>query len=78
MQADYQKLTRVYELNQKRKKPIDFSNHIHELGVGSVHNGFHYEALSFARNSKDEALVKYFEDRIQALEEQMADNELSE
>jgi hypothetical protein len=60
-----------------RKKPVDLVKRIYDLGSKSVHNGFHFEALSFAKKLKSTALEKHLEERIKVIESQMAHNELS-
>jgi hypothetical protein len=51
-------------------------NRIHKLGSKSVHNGFHFEAVSFAKKLKNAALEKHLEECLKIIEKQMAHNEL--
>jgi hypothetical protein len=66
--ADFEKLARVAELNSKRTKPLNFSKRLTEIGDESDHNAFHFEVLSFARNTKNRALENHFKERLQAIE----------
>jgi len=77
LRADVEKLERVAELNNMRKKPIDLAKRLREIGDASFHNAFHYEVLSFARNTKNKALATHFEERLKAVEELMAHNLVS-
>jgi hypothetical protein len=77
LRADHNKLARVHSLNEMRKKPINLVKRIHELGSKNVHNGFHFEAISFARNIKNADLVRHFEERLMAIDKQMAHKELA-
>jgi hypothetical protein len=77
LRADHHKFTRVYSLNAMRKKPVDLVKRIHDLGSKSVHNGFHFEALSFAKKLKNIALEKHLEECLKIIERQMTHNELS-
>lgn len=77
LRADHHKLSRVYSLNKMSKKPVDLVKRIYDLGSKSVHNGFHFEALSFAKKLKNTALEKHLEERLKIIEKQMAHNELN-
>jgi len=77
LRADHQKLQRVYDLNAKATAPIDLKKKLYALTSEKVHNGFHFEVLLFARKLNDTALVLHTEGRIQEIEKQMMDNELS-
>jgi hypothetical protein len=74
--ADHQKLARVNALNKMRAKPVNLIKQIHELGTNTVHNGFHYEALTFAKTLKKASLIKHLKKRLEIVEKQMVDNEL--
>jgi hypothetical protein len=77
LRADVEKLGRVAELNSMRRKPIDLSKRLREIGAASFHNGFHYEVLSFAKNTKNKTLAAHFEARLKTIEELMTHNLVS-
>lgn len=77
LRADCGKLVRVHELNQKRRKPFDLKTHLKNLGTESVHNAFHHEVFSFAKEIKDRKLAKFFQTRIKDLEKKMVGDEIS-
>lgn len=77
LRADVEKLGRVDELNNKRRKPIDLPKRLQELGDASDHNAFHYEVLSFARNTKNKALAAHFEERLKVIDELTVHNLVS-
>jgi hypothetical protein len=74
LRAEKDKLVRVHHLNAKRRETVDFGKRLRELGQKTMHNGFHHEALGFAREVKDEALTKFFKRRLSEIEEQMDAN----
>ena len=74
LRAEVDKLGRVNELNNMRRKPIDLSKRLMEIGDATDHNAFHYEVLSFAKITKNKALVTQFEIRLKAIDELMAHN----
>jgi hypothetical protein len=73
LRADFDKLGRVAELNSKRAKPIKFLRRLREIGDASVHNAFHYEVLSFARNAGHKTLIKRFKRRLAEINHLMAE-----
>jgi hypothetical protein len=75
--AGHKKIIRIFELNNKLSKPIDFTKRLQKLGKKSVHNSYHYEALAFAGLIKDNTLKKFFKERLKSLEEQMNSLEIS-
>ncbi|MBI4849539.1 MAG: RNA-directed DNA polymerase [Nitrospirae bacterium] len=75
--ADQKKLGRVYELNRKRSRPIDFAKRLKHLGEKSVHNSYHHEVLAFAISIKDTKLKIFCESRLSSLEQQMNTHEIS-
>ncbi len=77
LQAEWDKLHRVYNLNQKRKKPINLVKRLTVLGASKVHNKFHYECVELARKLKDSDMQRFFTKRIKELEEQMENNRIS-
>ncbi len=77
LRADSEKITRVNYLNDLRKRPIDLDRRLRSLGATSVHNGFHYDCLRFAQKTKNKALEKYFEKRLQEVAELMETNSVS-
>jgi hypothetical protein len=58
--ADHKKFERIYKLNSKRKNNVDFIDLLKGIGEKSVHNSFHYEALSFAVLIKNADLQSFF------------------
>jgi hypothetical protein len=76
LRADHHKLIRVHSLNEMRKRPVDLVKRIYDLGSKSVHNGFHFEAVSFAKKLKNTVLEKHLEKRLEIIEKQMVHNEL--
>lgn len=75
--ADRKKLERVYQLNCKRLRPIDFSKRLKQLGEINVHNAYHHEVLAFAMTIKDTELKTFCESRLASLEHQMNTHEIS-
>ena len=76
LNLDKKRLVRVHELNQKKKKPIDISRHMRKLGEKTMHNAFHHECLGFAREIKDQALIKYFSTRLLGIKLQIDENRI--
>ena len=76
--ADVEKIRRVGELNNMRSKRIDLAKRLCAIGDRSDHNAFHYEVLSFAKNSNNQALVSRFEARINVINDLMSHNEISD
>ena len=74
--AEKEKLVRVQQLNGKRKRPVNLSKRLAELGRKTMHNAFHHEALGFSRELNDKPLTKFFTKRLKELEEQMEANRL--
>jgi hypothetical protein len=72
--ADFEKLTRIEELNRKRRKPAPLVKRLSEMGAICEHNAFHFEVLAFARNTKKKALAARFRKRITEIEKLMAHN----
>ena len=77
LRADVEKLVRVDELNNKRRKPIDLPKRLQEIGDTTDHNAFHYEVLSFARNTKNKSLADHFEERLKNINELTVHNLVS-
>lgn len=77
LQANHKNLKRVHDLNLRRKEPIDFTRCLQQLGQKHVHNAFHYDVLAFAVSIKDNALKKFFDDRLASLAQQMKGYEIS-
>ncbi len=75
--AEKDKLVRVHQLNAMRSKPINLGKRLTELGQKSMHNAFHHEALSYAREVKDKALTIVFTKRLSEIEEQIEANRIS-
>lgn len=69
-------LGKVFELNSKRREPIDFRDKLISLGRISVHNAFHHEVFAFARAIKDQELLQIFQERLHHLAQQMAGDEI--
>jgi hypothetical protein len=67
LMADHKKLKRIYELNQLRKKPINFIQFLIDLGDSTVHNSFHYAVLAFSSSINDLDLKAHFENRLEQL-----------
>lgn len=76
LNLEKKRLVRVHELNQKKKKPIDISRHMRKLGEKTMHNAFHHECLGFAREIKNEAMIKYFSKRLLEIKKQMDENRI--
>ncbi len=76
LRADKDKLVRVHQLNQMRTKPTNLRSRMKKLGQYSVHNAFHFEALGFARQIRSRDLVRFFEKRIDELQDQMDANRI--
>lgn len=74
IQATASKLKRINELNALRLAPIDFSNRITTIAAMSVHNAFHHEAITFAKEVKDSRLEKFLGKRIGELKHLMHAN----
>lgn len=77
LRAEKNKLIRVHELNQKRKRPINLTKRLTDLGAIKVHNGFHNECLGFARDTKNTPMRKFFSQRLKEIEDQMETNRIS-
>ncbi len=77
LQADCEKLRRIYALNARRRKPIDLVQRLIDLASSTVHNAFHYEALSFAKGLKKKGLVGCLEGRLAQIDRLMAKNVIS-
>ena len=65
--ATSKQLIRISELNNHRKCPINLNLLIKEIAGTSVHNSFHYEALFYARELKDNELEAFLDKRIERL-----------
>lgn len=74
LRADVTKFVRIHDLNRRRNKSIDFIQRLIELGETTVHNAFHYEVLSFAREIKQKKLINRFEKRLTELDKLMSEN----
>ena len=77
LRAEKNKLLRVHELNQKRKKPINLEKRLTDLGASKVHNQIHYECVGFAQDMKNYSMKKFFTKRLKELEEKMETNRIS-
>ncbi len=77
LRAEKDKLARIYELNAKRKRPIDLCKRLTDLGKATFHNGFHHETLAFAKEIKNTAMRKAFQKRLKELDEKMDANRIS-
>jgi hypothetical protein len=77
LRADFEKMIRVAKLNRMRRKPIDLAERLTTIGDSSDHNAFHYEVLSFARNTGDAALASHFENRLKAIDQLLDHNVVS-
>ena len=77
LQADQEKLARIHELNQKRKRPINLRKRLTDLGKVKVHNSFHYACLGFARAPNNRPMVKFFSNRIKEIRDQMESKQIS-
>ena len=75
--AEKEKLVRLHQLNAKRKKPLNLSNRLKELGLKTVHNAFHHECLGFAREVKNRELAAFFTKRLAEINAQMDTNRIS-
>lgn len=74
LQATAEKLSRVRELNGKRKKPIALEKRLLVISYQSVHNAFHHEVLAFAQRCKLVNLADRINERIGALNRLMQMN----
>ncbi len=74
--AEKKQLLRVHKLNQKRKKPVNLERRLSNLGARKVHNAFHYECVSFARELKDCRMQEFFIKRLKELEGKMNANQI--
>ena len=74
--ADHKKLDRVHDLNDKRKYPIDLSRRLKNMGRKSVHNSYHFEALAYAKLTRDKKLGEFLEGRLGDLKKQMDEYEI--
>jgi Reverse transcriptase (RNA-dependent DNA polymerase) len=74
--ADHKKLERIYTLNDRRAKSINFFDHLKQIGQKSVHNSYHHETLAFAILIKNDDLIKHFKKRINSLKDQMDTHEI--
>jgi hypothetical protein len=72
----HHKLLRIHELNDMRRRPIDLMARLMALGENSVHNAFHYEVIAFAKSIEDTKLVAFFKQRLAAIEQLMAGDEV--
>jgi hypothetical protein len=77
LRADFDKFTRIASLNAKRKKPAPFVKRLTEMGDACDHNAFHFEILSYARNTRKKALARHFRKRIKAIDKLMEFNLIS-
>jgi len=77
LRASFEKLQRVAVLNRKRKKPVNLTKKLSELGDASVHNAFHYEVLYFAKNSKNKKLAAHFRTRLGTINKLVEHNVVS-
>lgn len=68
LQADASKLKRLSELNVMLKVPIDFNELIRTIAGRAVHNAFHHEAYTFAREIGDTHLINFLVERIDELD----------
>lgn len=75
LRADHKMLKQIFIQNQKREKPIDFFKHIYEVSRNCVHNGFHIEALFFAKKLKETELEKHLHERLEAINNYMLNND---
>lgn len=75
--ADFDKIARVYSLNAKRRNPTDLVQRLVQIGDACVHNGFHYEVLSFAKRIQKKSLVKHFKRRLAEIDKLMSENVIS-
>lgn len=67
-------MMRIYELNERRAGKLDFIAKIDELSSKSVHNGFHFEALSFAKDLNNGDLVERLQTRLREIEGLMSED----
>jgi hypothetical protein len=74
--TDHKKLERIFHLNNQRTNPIDFFDHLRQIGQKSVHNAYHHEAFAFAVSISNDELKKYFEERLHYLKQQMDADEI--
>jgi hypothetical protein len=74
LQADAQKMKRLSELNALRTSPIDLNNRIQTIAAKTVHNAFHHEARSFARQIGNAILQTFLVERIDELSRIMQSN----
>ena len=77
LRAESEKLLRIHTLNTKRKRPIDLNRRLTNLGNTTYHNGFHYEAFAFAKQTKNARMIKVFSKRLNELEHKMDANRIS-
>lgn len=71
LNADHKKLKRIFNLNMRLKKPLDFLLYLQDLGATTVHNSYHFEVLQFCKINKHEELHGYFNERVQELARQI-------
>lgn len=74
--SDHKKMSRIFYLNGKRKKPIDFIDHLKAISEKSVHNNYHYEAHAFAASIQNNDLKTHLENRIAFLNERIKTHEI--
>ncbi|HOW75108.1 MAG TPA: hypothetical protein P5102_09750 [Candidatus Competibacteraceae bacterium] len=68
LQATAQKLNRISKLNKLLKSPVDLNERIRTIASRAVHNAFHHEAYTFAREIGDTHLIKFLVERIDELD----------
>lgn len=77
MRTDYlavatkDKLERIYELNRKRRSPLQLERIIGLIGRASVHNAYHYEVLAFCVSKKLADLEQLFRVRLEEIDSLM-------
>ena len=74
LRADFDKLGRVAVLNEMRCTPINLTKRLTAIGDESYHNAFHFEVLSYARNTNNKALADHFAERLEAIAKLMGHN----
>ena len=74
--SDHKKMSRIFYLNGKRRRPINFIDYLKAIGEKSVHNNYHYESHAFAVSIDNNDLKMYFDNRITFLQDKMNTNEI--
>ena len=64
-------------MNGQRNKPVDMAKRLKTLGDKSVHNAFHYEVLSFAKDTGNRKLASWFKKRLREIDRLMEHNVVS-